>query len=350
MIRINFMEKERKALHYERYHHPHPRVQKKMEVLWLKSLNYPHKEIMKIAKISKATLCCYLKDYQEGGLEKLKELNFRKPKSELNKHTKTIEKYFEKHPPASVKEAMDKIEELTQLKRSETQIRNFLKKIGLKYRKVGMLPSKADVEKQEQFKKKQLEPVLDEAQNGERVVYFVDAAHFVLAPFLGYLWSFCRLFVKAPAGRKRFNVLGALDAITHQLITVTNDTYINSYTVCELFWKLRQMYPHLPLTIVLDNARYQKCDLVFGCADALNIHLLYLPSYSPNLNLIERIWRFVKKKCLYSKYYSQFDTFKNAISNCLAQTHSTYKEEVDSLLTLKFQSFKNIKKVQVVTV
>ncbi len=349
MIRIDFLEEEREALHYERYHHPHPRVQKKMEVLWLKSIGYPHKEIMAIAKISKATLCCYLKDYQEGGIKKLKELNFRQPKSELDKHIKTIEAYFEKHPPASIKEAMAKIEELTGIKRSETQIRNFLKKIGLKYRKVGMLPSKADADKQEKFKKEQLEPVLDEAKKGDRAVYFVDAAHFVLAPFLGYLWSFCRLFIKAPAGRKRFNVLGALDAITHQLIMVTNDAYINSYSVCDLLWKLRQMHPDLPITVVLDNASYQKCDLVFGCADALNIHLLYLPSYSPNLNLIERLWKFVKKECLYSTYYSQFDLFKKAISDCLAQTHTTYKKELDSLLTLKFQSFKDVKKVQVVT-
>jgi len=303
---------------------------------------------MKIAKISKGSLCSYLKDYQEGGIEKLKELNFRKPESELDKHTKTIEEYFEKHPPASIKEAMAKIEDLTGIKRGETQIRNFLKKIGLEYRKVGMLPSKADADKQEKFKKEELEPVLDEAKKGERVVYFADAAHFALAPFLGYLWSFSRLFIKAPAGRKRFNVLGALDAITHQLIMVTNDAYINSYSVCELFWKLRQMHPDLPITAVLDNARYQKCDLVFGCADALNIHLLYLPSYSPNLNLIERLWKFVKKKCLYSKYYSRFDDFKNVISDCLAQTHTAYKEELDSLLTLKFQSFKNVKKVQVV--
>jgi transposase len=101
---------------------------------------------------------------------------------------------------------------------------------------------------------------------------------------------------------------------------------------------------------VLDNARYQKCNLVFGCADALDIQLLYLPSYSPNLNLIERLWKFVKKKCLYSKYYAEFDAFKKAISGCLAQTHTAYKEELDSLLTLKFQSFKEVEKVQVVTV
>ena len=350
MINIDFIEEEREVLHYERYHHPHPRVQKKMEVLWLKSLNYSHKEIRKIAQISKATLCCYLKDYQEGGIEKLKELNFYQPESELNKQTKTIEEYFDKHPPISIKEAMAKIEELTGIKRGETQIRTFLNKIGMKCRKVGMLPSKADINEQETFKKTQLEPVLEEAKKEKRSVYFIYAAHFVLAPFLGYLWSFCRLFIKAPAGRKRFNVLGALNAITHQFVTVTNDVYINSFSVCELLWKLRKMQPNHPITVVLDNARYQKCELVFGCAEALNIQLLYLPSYSPNLNLIERVWKFVKKKCLYSKYYSEFSTFKNAISNCLAHTHDTYKEELDSLLTLNFQSFKEVKKVQVVAV
>ena len=79
----------------------------------------------------------------------------------------------------------------------------------------------------------------------------------------------------------------------------------------------------------------------------MKIDLLYLPSYSPNLNLIERLWKFVKKKVLYSKYYSEFDMFKKAISNCLAHTHDTYKDELDSLLTLKFQSFNKSSKVQV---
>jgi len=90
--------------------------------------------------------------------------------------------------------------------------------------------------------------------------------------------------------------------------------------------------------------------LVFACAESLDINLLYLPSYSPNLNLIERLWKFVKKKALDSKYYYDFETFKNAISNCLVHTHDIYKEELDSLLTLKFQSFQNIKEVQVVNV
>ena len=162
-------------------------------------------------------------------------------------------------------------------------------------------------------------------------MFFVDAAHFVLSSFLGLLWCFERLFIRAPAGRQRFNVLGALNAITHELVTVTNDTYINAQSVCELLRAIAALGLGVPITLVLDNARYQKCELVLALAEELNIELLYLPAYSPNLNLIERLWKFVKKKCLYSTYYANFKDFKQAISECLAQTHSTYKEELDCM-------------------
>jgi transposase len=192
-----------------------------------------------------------------------------------------------------------------------------------------------------------LEPRLKEAKAGQRVVYFMDAAHFVFAPCLGYLWSFSRLFVRAPAGRKRFNVLGALNAITHEVITVTNDTYINAQSVCDLLRPLAALHINLPLTLVLDNARYQKCMVVQELATSLHIELLYLPSYSPNLNLIERLWKFVKKQCLYSKYYADYETFTQAISHCLQHTHDLHKKELDSLLTLRFQTFE---KVQIINV
>ena len=105
------------------------------------------------------------------------------------------------------------------------------------------------------------------------------------------------------------------------------------------------IYVELPITLILDNAKYQKCHLVWEMARMLDIDLLYLPSYSPNLNRIERLWTFVKKKCLYAKYYADFSDFKNAISACLSQTHDTHKEELDSLLTLNFQSFKKADKL-----
>jgi len=349
MIRIEFSEADKKALDYERYHHPHPRVQRKMEALWLKSQELEHQEICRLASICKGTLCSYLKEYKQGGLEKLKEINFYQPESELVQHTSTIEAYFRQHPPASIKEAMAKIETLTDIKRSQTQVEKYLKSMGMKCRKVGMVPAKADPEQQAEFKQDKLDPLLEQAKSGTKKVFFVDAAHFVLAPFLGYLWSFCRLFIQAPAGRKRFNVLGALDAMTHELITVTNDSYINAISVCNLLKKLRHLHPDIPITLVLDNARYQKCKLVWALAASLDIELLYLPAYSPNLNLIERLWKFVKKQCLYSKYYPDFASFKSAITACLDHTHDTHKDALDSLLTLNFQTFDKVEKVQFVT-
>jgi transposase len=135
-------------------------------------------------------------------------------------------------------------------------------------------------------------------------------------------------------------VLGALNAITHELVTITNDTYINANSVCELLCSIAAKPLGVPITLIMDNARYQKCKIVQALARELDIELLFLPAYSPNLNLIERLWKFVKKKALYSKYYPDFSHFRGAIMGCLDQTHTTYKKELDSLLTLKFQTFK----------
>jgi len=189
--------------------------------------------------------------------------------------------------------------------------------------------------------------LLEAAQAGQRVVFFVDGAHFVLAPFLGFLWSVVRIFIQAPSGRQRFNVLGALNAMTHELITITNDAYLTAESVCALLAKIANLDAGIPITIFLDNARYQRCALVMEKAKSLNIELCFLPAYSPNLNLIERVWKFVKKKCLYSKYYEKFPAFQAAISKCLDETMTTHKADLNSLLTLRFQLFQ---KAQFVTV
>ena len=170
----------------------------------------------------------------------------------------------------------------------------------------------------------------------------MDAAHFVFAPFLGIVWCFQRLFVKAPSGRQRLNVLAALNAISHELFTVENLTYITSETVCELLRLLARAHQGLLITIILDNARYQRCALVQTVAETLGIELLYLPTYSPNLNLIERFWKFVKKQCLYSKDYPDSASFQHAIMTCIAQAPICHKEELESLLTLRFQTFRAV--------
>lgn len=170
----------------------------------------------------------------------------------------------------------------------------------------------------------------------------MDAAHFVHTTFLGYLWCFTRLFIQSPSGRKRFNVLGALNAVTLEIITISNETYINGESVCQLLYKLSELRLGMPITLVWDNARYQKCAVVFELADKLGITLVYLPAYSPQLNLIERLWKFVRKECLYSKYYADFASFRTAISTLIDTAHLNQKEQLKSLMTWKFQSFKKV--------
>ena len=129
--------------------------------------------------------------------------------------------------------------------------------------------------------------------------------------------------------------------MTHTVITVSNDSYINSQSVCKLLSKLRQANGSRPVTVFLDNAPYQRAAIVQDKAEELSIDLQFLPSYSPNLNLIERFWKFVKQRCLYSKYYETFDIFSSTIRDFVSTANKQHKAELQTLLTPNFQSFED---------
>lgn len=338
MIKLTFTDEELSKLRKIRNEHPHPVLRRRALVMLLKYEEIPHHKIASIVGISENTVRNYFEMYLRGGLESLMTINFRKPQSKLKSFDVEIKNYFDKNPPATISQACAEIKELTGISIKNTQMRAYLKAIGIRRRKVNSIPAKADVGAQKAFHDNELQPRLEEAKNGKRAVYFGDAAHFVFGTFLGYVWSFIRVFVKTPSGRQRFNVLGALNAITKELITVTNNTYISSVQVCDLLKKLAKDAT-IPITLVLDNARYQHCKLVMNLAKELKIELLFLPTYSPNLNLIERLWKLVKKECLYSKYYENFSLFHGAIEKFLTTMGDTHRTKLNSLLTLRFQMF-----------
>jgi transposase len=304
MQRVTFSADDLATLAFERYHHPEPFVQRKLEVLWLKYQGQTHDDIARLAGVSRSSVQRCLAEFRRGGLDAIRRYPWQGRRGALDSHRLALEDYFRQHPPRSVKEAQPVIERRTGIRRGQTQVRRFLHRLGLPPRRVAAvpLPPKTTAEEharvQRPFLDAELEPVLADARAGRRAVYFVDGAHFVYAVCLGWVWCAVRWFIRSASGRKRYNLLGALHAVSHQLIQVAHPSYLNAESVCALLRAVVAASIGRPLTVVLDNARYQKCAVVQDLARSLGITLLYLPGYSPNLNLIERIWKFVKKQSL----------------------------------------------------
>ena len=127
-MHLEFTPESLDELNSERYRHPLPIVQRRMEALWLKSHGLPHGQIAQLVNITENTLRDYFQLYREGGVERLKAVALQGPESALQEHHASLEAYFRAHPPATIKEVQNKIEALTGIKRSETQVREFCKK------------------------------------------------------------------------------------------------------------------------------------------------------------------------------------------------------------------------------
>lgn len=348
-LRISLTEEEQRIVEAERDSHPSALVRRRLLVIWSLHCGLTRVEAARIAGVDRSTVTRYVSLYKSGGLEALRTTGVKyHPVSELDQYKDVIRQSLEEQPVRTIAEACHRIEELTGIKRGPTQVAKFLKGMGLKWQRVRVIPvpPKKSLEEhnatQAEFFEKELNPVLEAAREGRGHVFFVDAAHFVFGTYLCCLWSFTRLFVRAASGRQRFNVLGAWNAVTRELVSVTNTTVVNTETMCELLKKIVMLQLAGPVTLVLDNARYQRNKVVMALAEELGIKLMFLPSYSPNLNLIERLWKFTKREAVYGHYHATFADFRAAIEETLDGIPTTHAAELATLMTHNFQRFENV--------
>ena len=333
-------EAEIEKLRYERYAYPHPMIQRRIFSVYLKAVTtLSNHNIGLITGLHPNTVARYINSYSCKGFEGLLSNNYGTNQSELEPHSQSILHSLSQQPVRTACQAAERIGQMTGIKRSPQQVRTFMKRHGLRFIKCGHIPAKANKEQQHQWVTDKLQPAIAAAREGRVHLFFVDAAHFMLQPFVCCLWCAVRVFIKAASGRNRISVLGAVHAISKKVITMTLTTYISAGTLIEFLAMLKKKFCDKPIVIVLDNARYQHCQAVTSFATSLGIELLFLPPYSPNLNIIERFWKFAKKNMLYAKYYDDAQAFHLAIETFFAGINKNYKKQLKSLLTLNFQFF-----------
>ncbi len=154
MLKVICSKNKQKQLLEAAFSHPHPRVQKKLLAVHMRSQKLPNITIMKSLGISsQTTLIAYCHEYLEGGIEKLCTLNFNKPKSKLQPYEQDLKKVFKENPPRSVAEAIEVIQKVTGIVRKKSFVQKYLHQLGLRFLKAGGVPGKADTAKQEEYKK-----------------------------------------------------------------------------------------------------------------------------------------------------------------------------------------------------
>jgi transposase len=215
-------------------------------------------------------------------------------------------------------------------------MRQLLHRLKFVYKKAKTIPGKANAELQKAYLKMLEEVLKDKGEHDAH--YYLDGVHPQHNTQLAYGWikKGKDKVVKSNSGRQRININGALNADTLEVIIRTDDT-INTQSTLKLFETLEQKHPNAEaIFITLDNAKYYKNGLVYEYLKTSKIKLLFMPPYSPNLNLIERLWKFMRKTILYNKYYEKFADFKVQVMRFF-ENITQYIDKLSILLTKNFQ-------------
>ena len=306
----------------------------RIRVILLLDDEWPYKKICEAFFIDEGTIRNWRKRYKEGGLERLFNDRWNIKKCSLSpEQLIELTEHLEQTTYQRTSEITQYIKDKYKVEYKNNSVRRLLKSLGFSYKKPKKTPCKADKDKQAHFIKQ---------YNGFKShgpVYFMDSTHPKHCPVMGYGWikKGHDKFIKCNSGRAHLNINGAvniqnLDVVTRQSKTVDKEA------ICDLLRAIKAKNPNEDkIYVVMDNASYNKSKKVRKLAKELGIRLKYLPPYSPNLNLAERLWRFFREEVLSMKFYETLNDFAKACSQFFRGIRK-YKDRLSTLLVDNFQA------------
>lgn len=305
----------------------------KINAVILLGTNWNLKKVKEALLLDDETLKSYVAKYREGGIQELIATNYSGSPSQLSeKQTEQLREELEKNIHLTSASVIEYVDNALGIVYSLSGMRDLLHRLGYEYKKPKLVPGNPDIEAQEIFIE-QYEEFMQK-KPAEIEVLFVDAVHPEHNALAAYGWirRGQKREVKTNSGRQRLNLHGAINAETYEVTVIESDTIDGDSTI-ELLEILDQKYSlSTEIIMILDNAKYHYSRAVQeSLKDHPRIRMVFLPSYSPNLNLIERLWKFFKKKVLYNRYHENIDVFRGGCIDFFKNI-SQYNDEIASLL------------------
>ena len=305
-------------------------------VLMLNS-GYTQQEIAEVLIIDETTVWRWFQLFQKSDINELLKDKYLGGVTKLDENQITeLDSHLSEKIYLSAKEICSWVLNQFGVQYTSKGMTDLLHRIGYCYKKPKHIPGKANLDAQlnfiEQYEK------LKQEKLPEDKIYFMDGVHPLhnSQPAYGWMKKKCNYVIQSNTGRERVNINGAINIENFKLFYSEDET-INSQSVIKILKKILKGQRNGIAHIFTDNARYYKSKVIFEFLKRnRRIDIIYLPPYSPNLNLIERLWRFLRKKITYNKYYEKFTLFKSVILNFLDNIQQ-YNCELKTLLNQKFQ-------------
>ena len=309
----------------------------KIKAVYLLSRGKTPQEIAEVLMLDIDTIGNYRKRYEADGVSGLLKNNYFGSEPMLRcAEIEELASHLEMQTYLTVEAIVEHVKQAYNVHYSISGMRQLLHRLKFVYKKAKTIPGKANAELQKAYLKMLEEILKDKGEHDAH--YYLDGVHPQHNTQLAYGWikKGQDKVVKSNSGRQRININGALNADTLEVIIRTDDT-INTQSTLKLFETLEQKHPNATaIFITLDNAKYYKNGLVYEYLKTSKIKLLFMPPYSPNLNLIERLWKFMRKTILYNKYYEKFADFKAEVMRFF-ENIAQHNDKLSTLLTKKFQ-------------